>query len=90
MGTTIQKAEKFRIILGNTDRSAAELISYLRRHAPDLTGIHIEQAPLKSAQIGEVALDFHVPDGKMLPSQLNAILAQASECMYQVENIERI
>ncbi len=90
MDTTSQKAEKFRIVLGNTDRSAAELISYLRRHAPDLKGIHIEQVTMKTVKVGEVTLDFHVPDGQLLPSQLNAILTQASECMYQVENIERI
>ena len=90
MGDSMQKKEKFRVILGNTDRSAAELISYLRRHAPDLAGAHIEQSSLQSAKVGEVKLDFHFRDGQMLPSQLNAVLAQASECMYQVESIERI
>ncbi|WP_346355346.1 hypothetical protein [Azotosporobacter soli] len=90
MGDSIHKPEKFRVVLGNTDRSAAELLSYLRRHAPDLAGVHIEPVTAKPAKIGEVVFEFHIPCAHMSESQLNAILSQVSECMYQVETLERI
>lgn len=90
MGASTNKPEVFRVVLGNTDRSAAELISYLRRHAPDLSGVHIAPAVAKPAKVGEVVFEFQIPCGHMSESQLNAILSQVSECMYQVERLERI
>lgn len=80
-------ADMFRVILGNTDRDGAAIISHLRRHVPALAGAHVEAA---GSGAGQVALKMSLPAGRLDRDGLRQVLDDAGGCMFQVEAVEKI
>ena len=83
-----QASEAFRVVLGNTERSADEAISVLRRNIPELAGVHISSP--KSSQVGQIQLDLLAPAGQLEIAKLEQAINLTGECMFQVDSIKRI
>lgn len=84
------KPDLFRVVLGNTDRSAAEVISHIHRTVPALADAHIAAAQTADDVAGQLALDFSLPPGRLDAAGLQRALNAADGCMFQVESIKKI
>jgi len=83
-GTT----DLFRIKIGNTDRTAAEIVSEIRQHSA-LPIIRLAPAKDRNSLSGELELDMHL-EQKMSPAQIKSDLEKYGGCMYQVITVEKI
>ena len=79
----------FRVVLGNTDRSGADIISHLHRTVPALAGAHVEAAA-GGGGTGRVALQMSLPAGRLDRDGLRQALDDAGGCIFQVEAVEKI
>lgn len=84
-----QTSETFLVILGNTERSADEAISFLRRSIPELAGVSINPAKAV-APAGQLRLELQAPVGRLAIDQLTQAINLTGECMFQVDSIRRI
>jgi hypothetical protein len=80
----------FRIVLGNTERPAEEVISYFRHHVDDLAGLHMEAVKTTSQRVGQLIIDVQSPTKELDTVKLRQTLNETGECMFQVDSIEKL
>jgi hypothetical protein len=79
----------FRVLLGNTDRSAKEVISHLHHTVSMLAGIHIESAKNTRPDVGQLLLDFYLP-AQVTEVELQQALNESGGCMFQVDSVTKV
>lgn len=81
---------RLRIVLGNTDRTAEEVITHIRRHTNEFSGLKMEKAVDVPQRVGQVVVDVKLPEEDIDTSRLQHTLNEAGSCVFQVESIKRI
>jgi hypothetical protein len=80
----------FRIVLGNTERSAEEVISFFRHHVDDLAGLQMKAAETTPQRVGQLIIDVQAPTDALDTGKLRKVLNETGECMFQVDSIEKV
>ncbi|HWR05824.1 hypothetical protein [Sporomusa sp.] len=84
------KAGRLRIVFGNTDRTAEEIIAQIHRHVSEFAGLNIEAAKSVPKHVGQVVVDVQVATANIDTAKLRRNLNEAGSCMFQVDSIEQI
>lgn len=78
-----------RIVLGNTERTAEEVISFFRQHVDDFAGLHMEAVETTPLRVGRLIIDVQAPSESVDTARLQKVLNETGECMFQVDSIEK-
>ena len=78
-----------RIVLGNTERTAEEVISFFRHHVDDFAGLHMEAVETNPQRVGQLIIDVQAPSESVDTAKLRKMLNETGECMFQVDSIEK-
>ncbi len=91
MSQELQKNQtgRLRIVFGNTDRTADEIISHIRGSVSELAGLSLKAAKSVPQQVGQAIVDIQAP-AAVDKAKLRQLLNEAGSCMFQVESIEEI
>lgn len=81
---------RLRIVLGNTDRTAEEVITHIRRHTNEFSGLKLEKAADVPQRVGQVVVDVKLPEEEIDTARLRHTLNEAGSCVFQVESIKKI
>nr|WP_092072941.1 hypothetical protein [Dendrosporobacter quercicolus]NSL48833.1 hypothetical protein [Dendrosporobacter quercicolus DSM 1736]SDM51835.1 hypothetical protein SAMN04488502_105107 [Dendrosporobacter quercicolus] len=81
---------RLRLVIGNTDRTAEEVIRQIRRHTDAFSGLKIEKAAAAVPRTGQIIVDVQSPAADIDLDKLRRTLNEAGSCMFQVESIAKI
>ncbi|QDR81653.1 hypothetical protein [Sporomusa termitida] len=89
-GLPQNQAGRLRIVFGNTDRTADEIIVYIRSYVSELAGLNIEAAKSVPQHVGQAVVDIQAPAAAIDKAMLRQLLNEAGSCMFQVDSMEEI
>ncbi len=84
------KTDGVRVVLGNTERPAAEIISHIRRNAAEFAGFSIKPADSAEPRIGQAVIEVRSPDGDIDAEKLRQVLNETGACMFQVDSVTKL